>query len=80
MPGTSAPALPPSAVSLWPIPLTEKYLRLNREYDTYFSSHPANCATMGTLYGLLSCNVSADRLTIAAVTELHGEDMSILYW
>ncbi|KAM5534876.1 hypothetical protein V8D89_011431 [Ganoderma adspersum] len=34
----------------------------------------------GNTLGLLSCDVSADGLTIAAGTELHGEDAAILYW
>ncbi|KAI9001307.1 WD40-repeat-containing domain protein [Trametes punicea] len=36
--------------------------------------------TAGTARGLLSCDVSADGMTIAAGTELQGEDASILYW
>ncbi|KAI0771969.1 WD40 repeat-like protein [Trametes elegans] len=39
------------------------------------SEHLAGSAT-----GLLSCDVSADGLTIAAGTELQGDDASILYW
>lgn len=34
--GTSAQALPPSAVSLRPTPMTEMYLPLNREYDAFY--------------------------------------------
>ncbi|KAI0356523.1 WD40 repeat-like protein [Trametes cingulata] len=34
----------------------------------------------GTARGLLSCDVSADGMTIAAGTELQGDDASILYW
>ncbi|KAI0751452.1 WD40 repeat-like protein [Daedaleopsis nitida] len=34
----------------------------------------------GSPRGLLSCDVSADGLTVAAGTELQGEDASILYW
>ena len=37
-------------------------------------------SSAGTASGLLSCDVSADGLTIAAGTELQGEDASILYW
>ncbi len=37
-------------------------------------------STAGTPRALLSCDVSADGMIIAAGTELHGEDASILYW
>lgn len=37
-------------------------------------------STAGKASGLLSCDVSADGLTIAAGTELQGDDASILYW
>ncbi|KAI0637917.1 WD40 repeat-like protein [Trametes polyzona] len=37
-------------------------------------------SSAGTVRGLLSCDVSADGLTIAAGTELQGDDASILYW
>ncbi|KAI0676978.1 WD40-repeat-containing domain protein [Trametes maxima] len=37
-------------------------------------------STAGTTRGLLSCDVSADGMTIAAGTELQGDDASILYW
>ena len=44
------------------------------------SSLLVTASTAGSALGLLSCDVSADGLTIAAGTELHGEDASILYW
>ncbi|KAI1789013.1 WD40 repeat-like protein [Ganoderma leucocontextum] len=37
-------------------------------------------STAGSARALLSCDVSADGMTIAAGTELHGEDAAILYW
>ncbi|OJT13353.1 WD repeat-containing protein 89 [Trametes pubescens] len=37
-------------------------------------------STAGKASGLLSCDVSADGLTIAAGTELQEDDASILYW
>ncbi|KAH9850057.1 WD40-repeat-containing domain protein [Lenzites betulinus] len=37
-------------------------------------------SSAGARRGLLSCDVSADGLSIAAGTELQGDDASILYW
>ncbi|KAH9927131.1 WD40 repeat-like protein [Epithele typhae] len=37
-------------------------------------------STAGTPRALLSCDVSSDGLTIAAGTDLKGDDASILYW
>ncbi|KAI0824673.1 WD40 repeat-like protein [Trametes gibbosa] len=37
-------------------------------------------SSAGAARGLLSCDVSSDGLTIAAGTELQGDDASILYW
>lgn len=47
---------------------------------TLLSGSPVTASTAGTALGLLSCDVSADGLTIAAGTELYGEDAAILYW
>lgn len=36
--------------------------------------------TSGRAPALLSCDVSANGMLVAAGTELRGEDASILYW
>ena len=41
---------------------------------------PVTAHTAGSTLGLLCCDVSADGMTIAAGTELQGEDAAILYW
>ena len=37
-------------------------------------------ANLGKSQGLLCCDVAPDGLTIAAGTELQGDDALILYW
>lgn len=39
-----------------------------------------NASTLGKTRALLSCDISSDGLTVAAGTDLQGEDASILYW
>ena len=61
MSGTSAPALPPSAVSLRPTPLTEMYLRLNGEYDACCYCHPVLRATMDMLNAVAAASDCINR-------------------
>ena len=63
------------------MPITIAILFFARQWACYMISPLlVTASTAGSALGLLSCDVSADGLTIAAGTELHGEDASILYW
>ncbi|TFK74385.1 WD40 repeat-like protein [Pluteus cervinus] len=49
-------------------------------WDNRTNSHSIKLTDLGKARPLLCCDVSFDGFTVAAGTELHGEDASIIYW
>ncbi|KAG6813191.1 hypothetical protein H0H92_013311 [Tricholoma furcatifolium] len=49
-------------------------------WDPRSKSHSIKMTNLGASRALLSCDVSPDGLTVAAGTEMQGEDALILYW
>ncbi|PPQ83653.1 hypothetical protein CVT25_006259 [Psilocybe cyanescens] len=49
-------------------------------WDERSNSHSIKMTNLGKRQALLCCDVSPDGLTVAAGTELQGDDASILYW